>query len=224
MKEKINRFERKWVYKSSDHLSLINELIKSNLFFSKQYPNRKVNSLYFDDTNYSSIIENLDGVSEKKKVRLRWYGQSNQLLNPTLEIKSKKGFETTKEISKIHELDGLKFNNFENLEFIKLRVNSKIKTKKIIYPVLTTNYEREYFVSNNNKVRATVDYNLKSINVGNFSQIDLIKNFNPSCILELKYSTNIDKFVRQNLKEVTLRLSRNSKFINSAFVTPSYFS
>tara|TARA_B100000787_G_scaffold111113_1_gene82695 strand:+ start:3411 stop:3617 length:207 start_codon:yes stop_codon:yes gene_type:complete len=67
MENKVNRFERKWVYKANEHLTLINTLIKSNLFFCKQYPDRKVNSIYFDDLNYSSIIENLDGVSKKKK-------------------------------------------------------------------------------------------------------------------------------------------------------------
>jgi len=69
MKNKVSRFERKWVYSNNDHLVLVNALIRSNFFFCKQYPNRKVNSIYFDDINYSSILENLDGVSEKKKIR-----------------------------------------------------------------------------------------------------------------------------------------------------------
>ncbi len=67
MLTKINRYERKWIYRSNDHLTLINSLIRSNLFFNKQYPNRRVNSIYFDDINYSSIRQNLDGISEKKK-------------------------------------------------------------------------------------------------------------------------------------------------------------
>ena len=71
--------------------------IISNFFFRKQYPDRKVNSIYFDDINYSSILENLDGVSSKKKIRVRWYGSQNKLINPILEIKSKKGFVTKKE-------------------------------------------------------------------------------------------------------------------------------
>jgi len=68
--KKINRFERKWIYKANEHLTLVNALIKSNLFFFKQYPDRKVNSIYFDDINYSSIMENLDGVYQKKKLEL----------------------------------------------------------------------------------------------------------------------------------------------------------
>ena len=99
-----------------------------------------------------------------------------------------------------------------------------LKQKKIIYPVLTTHYEREYFISSNGKIRATVDYNLKSIFLSNLSQIDIIKNFKNICILELKYSTGLDKYVREHLKEISLRLSKNSKFVNSAFEKPKFFS
>jgi SPX domain protein involved in polyphosphate accumulation len=224
MENKVNRFERKWVYRANEHLTLINALIKSNLFFYKQYPDRRVNSIYFDDINCSSIIENLDGVSKKKKIRIRWYGEKSKLINPMLEIKSKKGFETNKKTYQINELNDLTFKNFKNLELIKNIVNSKNKTKNIIYPILTTHYDRQYLVSNNGCVRATVDYNLKSVHLKNLSQIDIIKNFSSTCILEVKYPTNLDKYVRQNLSEMTLRLSRNSKYINSAFETPNYFS
>tara|TARA_B110001452_G_scaffold252950_1_gene243197 strand:- start:383 stop:1057 length:675 start_codon:yes stop_codon:yes gene_type:complete len=224
MVNKINRFERKWIYRSSNHLILINSLIRSNFFFNKQYPDREVNSIYFDDNNYSSIKQNLDGVSEKKKIRVRWYGAQSKLVKPVLEIKSKRGLETKKETFKISELNDLEYVDFKNLELIKDIVNSKNKTKNIVSPILTTNYDRQYFISNNGSVRATVDYNLKSTYLKNFSQLSIIKNFSSSCILEIKYPTNLDKYVRRNLKEITLRLSKNSKFINSAFETPSYLS
>tara|TARA_B100000795_G_C22782016_1_gene432802 strand:- start:53 stop:727 length:675 start_codon:yes stop_codon:yes gene_type:complete len=224
MLDKINRFERKWLYRSNDFLTLINSLIRSNLFFSTQHPNRRVNSIYFDNANLSSIRQNLDGVSEKKKIRVRWYGSQNQLMNPILEIKSKKGMITNKETYKIEELEGLQFPDLKNLDLIKNVVNSKNKSKNIIEPILTTNYDRQYFVSNNSKVRATVDYNLHSINLKNLSQMQIVKNFSFICVLEIKYPTNLDKYVRQNLKEITLRLSKNSKFINSAFDLPSHFS
>ena len=221
MLTKINRYERKWIYRSNDHLTLINSLIRSNLFFNKQYPNRRVNSIYFDDINYSSIRQNLDGISEKKKIRVRWYGAQNQLVNPVLEIKNKKGLETRKETYKISELDGLKFPDFKNLDLIKNTVNLQKKSKNTILPILTTNYDRQYFVSNNGKIRATIDYNLKSIHLKNPSQMEIVKIFSSTCILEIKYPTNLDKYVRLNLKEITLRLSKNSKYINSAFNLPS---
>ena len=90
MKKKINRYERKWIFNNGDYLKLINSLLRSNFFFRYQYPKRKVNSIYFDDQNLSSIRENLDGISNKRKIRIRWYGNSKILISPVLEIKSKK--------------------------------------------------------------------------------------------------------------------------------------
>ena len=224
MKNKLNRFERKWVFRSKNYLSLINSLLRSDLFFTNQYPNRKVNSIYFDDLNFSSIRENLDGVSNKKKIRVRWYGKKNILTKPQLEIKSKKGAETIKKNFSMNELNNLKFIDYKNLDKINNLVNLKIKSKKIIKSLLSTHYEREYFVSNDSKIRATVDYNLQSIYLNNLSQLNIIKNFNKVCILELKYPVKLDKFVRQKLKNITLRLTKNSKFVNSAFETPRFFS
>ena len=224
MQKKINRFERKWIFKSNNYLVLINSLIRSNLFFKKHYPKRRVNSIYFDTSNYASIRENLDGVSNKKKIRLRWYGKSDRITNPILEIKSKKGFETKKENIKISELDNLIFRSLKNLEIIQNKINETIKTKKTIYPILTTNYDREYYISYNDKIRATVDYNLKSRFLKNLTQMDITKNFTKVCILELKYPIKSDQYVRSNLKQITLRLSKNSKFINSAFEIPKYLS
>ena len=224
MKNKVNRFERKWLFRSNNYLALINSLIRSKLFFRTQYPLRKVNSIYFDTYDYNSIRENLDGVSNKKKIRIRWYGDKNVTKNPIIETKSKKGFETKKESMPVRELHDLKVFNLKNLKILKETINSKLKQKKIIYPVLTTHYQREYFISLNGKIRATIDYDLKSIFLNNLSQIDIIKNFKNICILEFKYSTSLDKYVRKNLKDISLRLSKNSKFVNSAFEKPKFFS
>ena len=224
MKNKVNRFERKWLFRSNNYLALINSLIRSKLFFRTQYPLRKVNSIYFDTYDYKSIRENLDGVSNKKKIRIRWYGDKNTTKNPIIETKSKKGFETKKESMPIRELNDLKVFSLKNLKILKETINLKLKQKKIIYPVLTTHYEREYFISLNGKIRATIDYDLKSVFLNNSSQIDIIKNFKNICILEFKYSTGLDKYVRENLKDISLRLSKNSKFVNSAFEKPKFFS
>ena len=100
----------------------------------------------------------------------------------------------------------------------------KLRLKQTTNPVLTTHYRREYFVSSDKKIRATVDFNLQSIFLNNLSQIDIVKNFKNICILEFKYSIGLDKYVRKNLKDITLRLSKNSKFVNSAIEKPKFFS
>ena len=94
---KINRYERKWIFKNINELEVTNILLRANLLFRFQYDNRSVNSIYFDDLNYSSIKENLDGVAEKKKYRIR------------LLIRSKNQIFMQKKLIKI--LDKMKISN-----------------------------------------------------------------------------------------------------------------
>ena len=47
----------------------------------------------------------------------------------------------------IKELENINLSNFKSLELVKQKVNLKLKMKKTIYPILTTHYEREYFIS-----------------------------------------------------------------------------
>jgi len=217
MLENIHRYERKWVYRNKDYLQLINSLLRSNFFFRYQFQNRKVNSIYFDDNKFSSIIENLDGINNKKKIRVRWYGLTNVIVNPVIEIKTKRGFQNEK---KIISLKSFKNNNSLDYKFLKnltQKVNEVIKSKKFYFPILSTHYNREYFISNNFNIRATVDHDLESVFIKNESEFSMKKKFLSECILELKYSTHLDEIVRLNLKQMTLRLSKNSKYINSFF-------
>ena len=188
------RFERKWVYYSNNSLNLINSLIRSKFFFRYQFPKRKVNSIYFEDKNYSSIIQNLDGVNKKKKLRLRWYGDKSKIIDPKFEFKNKIGFISKKKQIKIEEFNELDFPKILNLKKIHDVINQKKFNRKIIYPLISTHYEREYLVSADSSIRATVDYNLECIHLKNFSQIKLNKNFSNITLLEIKCPTNLFNF------------------------------
>ena len=58
------RYERKYVFENLDLESLIVNLYNSS-FFRDHYPEREVNSIYFDQ-NFSSLIENIEGISNEK--------------------------------------------------------------------------------------------------------------------------------------------------------------
>ena len=224
MKYRAKRIERKWTYNNVNNLILYNALLRSNFFFSVHYPKRKINSLYFDDLNYSSINENLDGVSEKKKYRIRWYGSKNKLNNPIFEIKSKKNYESFKRLINLKKLNNLFIFKHENLNFVKEFLNNQYRFNKIIYPVLTTHYDREYLISNNGLIRATLDYNIQSVFLKENNDLNINRNYYSNTILEIKYDVNLDKYVRENLKNISSRLSKNSKFVNSALTISSSYS
>ena len=215
----IKRYERKWVFDSIDHNQLFILLNRSNFLFMNQFADRQVNSIYFDDENYSSIIQNIDGISEKKKYRLRWYGDFKIIANPTLEIKSKKGFEVYKknfDFPKIANFNLLNYNDIEKIEFL---INANFSFKNKLIPILTTHYLRSYFISSNKLIRSTVDRNLKSLLLYKNRNLNIIKEYK-DIILEFKYDLDLDEYVRNNLGHISSRFSKNSKFINAATIAP----
>ena len=175
----MDRYERKWVFDNIDYNQLSILLYRSKLFFSTQYQNRKVNSIYFDDQIYSAIKQNVEGVNNKKKYRLRWYGNLNKITNSVFEVKKKKGFVVKKEHFFLKKLNNLNLLNYDHLNKIEKFINDNFKFKNKLSPVLTTHYLRSYFISSNDLVRATIDVNLKSLPLyknSNISALAAIQN------------------------------------------------
>ena len=56
------------------------------------------------------------------------------------------------------------------------------------------------------------------------NDLNINRNYYSRTILEMKYDINLDNYVRENLKSISARLSRNSKFVSSALTTPSSLS
>jgi SPX domain protein involved in polyphosphate accumulation len=215
----LKRFEKKWVFNTIDHNQLFILLNRSNFSFVNQFSDRQVNSIYFDDEHYTSVNQNIDGISEKKKYRLRWYGDFKNITKPTFEIKSKKGFEVSKKNFDLPKLPDFNLLNYNDIKKIELLINSNFNFKNKLFPILTTHYLRSYFISANKLVRSTVDRNLKSLSLYNNRNLNIIKEYK-DIILEFKYDLNLDDYVRSNLGNISARISKNSKFVNAATITP----
>ena len=80
---------------------LINELSKYEVesivklhpaMFSEIFHERSVNNIYFDTHQLKNYFENIEGETNRAKVRVRWYGSLFGVIkNPILEVKVKKG-------------------------------------------------------------------------------------------------------------------------------------
>ncbi len=222
--ENFERMERKWTFsqKQIDLNQLIISIYKSSFRFSELYQPRQVNSLYFDDKDFTCINDNLDGINSKRKIRVRWYGKKYPIKESWLEIKEKKGFICRKTIKKIKFEKDINFD-FEGINYLKEIVLKMIKNKKNLIPILSTHYKRNYYISGNKKIRATLDYNLQSNQIVYKNSYNFKKNF-LDFVYELKYNISDDKYVRGNMSNVSGRYSKNSKYINSAINKPLYFS
>ena len=205
------RYEKKWVFNKIDKETLFSNLITSKLFFREQFKERTVNSIYFDTLNFKSAIDNLSGVSDREKFRVRWYGDYlDQFKQPILENKIKKNFQGQKIYFKLDEFNNKKLDQ-KNLLNLTKKINDLIPNKNL-YPVSMTNYKRIYLISSNNEIRATLDYDIKYRKLSHYIENFFLKV--EEVILELKYSTNIDSYLRNQISGIT-RISKNSKYINS---------
>ena len=83
------RYEIKFVLDNAG-LADAMQWLYTNTTANKSYNNRMVNSIYFDDVNFSSVRDNLAGIAQRNKLRLRWYGNQKNSL-PIFEVKTKNG-------------------------------------------------------------------------------------------------------------------------------------
>ena len=203
-----NRIEKKFVLgKHKD--DFLKKLLLSN-GFNKQYPDRVINSIYMDTVNYDFAKDNISGISNRKKIRFRWYNQD--LKKIYFEVKNKRNFNVWKNIEKIEpsidekSLVGYLKKNLNNMIF---ECNNNFNNKL----VLKTNYKRSYWLSNNKKIRATIDINLNANSINFFKK----KIYFNDTILEFKFSPKDENYFRIfYLNKISyLRSQKYSKYIRS---------
>ncbi len=182
------RVENKFVISKNKVFEFKKWMKKNN--YKILYPKRKINSVYFDNKNFTIYTDSLEGITPRKKIRLRTYSNNflniNNKFNYEIKISSVEGrFKT----SKIYETDIMKiFNGIYDKQY------------GMCYPVLNVIYEREYF--SNNKSRITIDTNIKYFKIdgkriSKHSKVD--KHFvveNKSKFAE--QSTMLDQFIFEN--------------------------
>ena len=106
-----------------------------------------VNSLYYDTNSYYFARQNLDGISKRYKVRIRYYDDVSALNKPILEIKSRIGNVGTKYRIELDK-DQL-INNSFSLSYINENRNIPIELMDylpLIEPKLIVNYHRKYYI------------------------------------------------------------------------------
>ena len=78
--------------------------IDLNVKCQYEHEDRIVNSIYYDTNDFKSAQDNLAGISDRKKYRIRWYNYE-EVVTPKLEVKIKNGSVGTKKIFPLPKLD-----------------------------------------------------------------------------------------------------------------------
>jgi len=171
-------------------------LFKKNT--KRLYETRNVESLYFDNKNKDMFNDSIEGLTPRKKIRIRYYPKSKS-----------KDLNLEKKISSVE-------GRFKLSKKINQKIFKKIKRQGIYdsqygwcHPLILVTYKREYFKLGNTRI--TIDNN---INYKNFDNSSIKKD--KDIIVEIK-SNFLDQL--ENIqKKFPFQNIRFSKYCNGVSV------
>ena len=202
------RYERKYKIESISTEVVRQIVINHPVSFRKIFPDRKVNNIYFDNIVLSAYFENVNGVSERRKLRVRWYGEDIfKIENPKLEIKIKTNQLGYKESFEVDDFQ------LDDLKKLTTAISSKIKSFNIFQPTLLNSYLRSYYGTNDGKYRITIDRDLKYFSFLNAKQFTRFQIEDQAVVLELKYDESLDEAASFILQYIPFRYSKSSKYV-----------
>ena len=213
------RYERKFLISNLD-LREVESVIKFNPFiFSEIFYKRRVNNIYLDSLDFENYMDNIQGNSDRVKIRIRWYGEMFGLIEkPVLEIKIKQNKLGEK---RRFPLKPFVLDKRVSNDFLQKKVFNKsnlpawlIETLKLYKVSLLNSYKRRYFISRDKQYRITLDEDLIFFKIGNrnnsFKEKILDKK---NTILELKYNRKNDWKASQITQYFPFRMTKSSKYV-----------
>ena len=202
------RYERKYRVESINP-QLVEQVVRMHpASFRKAYPDRKVNNIYFDTASFSTFYENQSGIANRQKHRVRWYGEFMQIIqNPILETKVKENFLGYKKSQPLPHMA------LSEMDQIKKLVNQNLEDTNELEPVLINAYRRSYWVTPNQLIRLTVDWEMQFhqwFKQPRFSQYQLQDT---AVVVELKYPKNQEAVASHIMQYLPFRITKNSKYV-----------
>ena len=171
----------------------------------RTFPNRTINSLYFDTASLNDYHDSEEGTVPRKKIRVRWYGTSR------FEGVATGTLETKKTLSNHREKTSVSIKGITQEEILSL-VNN-LRGEKLI-PVVVVTYQRQYF-QNKKHHRFTLDSKIVYSNISRTFKY-LNRTFDYTNILELKINTNIDSSIAMNdYADLQTRFSKYCEAVKS---------
>ena len=148
------RYERKYRIESIP-IPWIEQVLRTHpAGFRPLFPQRQVNNIYFDTPALDEFYQNVSGTPQRRKHRMRWYGETTpQLPKTVFEVKIKDNELGSKESQALGDTLWTDlpahFEQIPALRYLPLR------------PVLVNSYERTYWGTANGKFRITLDWNMR---------------------------------------------------------------
>ncbi len=219
MGEQPYRYERKFLVDQID-IHQVRALIRRHpAVFYEPYPPRYVNNLYVDTEGMENYFDNVSGASDRRKVRIRWYGDLfSTVENPMLEFKVKRGMVGTK-----HSYPFAPFTldeRFCHLYYLDVLRSAALLPPQVreymheVHVVLCNRYYRRYFATKDHRFRVTIDAQMtfyqvrKAVNRFVYKYVDYNQ-----VVVELKYGAALDGEAERISSFFPFSLTKNSKYV-----------
>lgn len=208
------RYEIKFILNSEELLETYSFLKHEGAI--KAFPDRSINSLYFDTINFDSIKDNLSGLSNRQKVRLRWYEKIINEDPAFLEIKKRIGRLGCKDRYEIDSLTNKNINTKSLNEIKNILFSFIFKNQclldEIYLPTLFVKYDREYYETD--FFRITLDRNINYSDVSLYNKLDHFTPFQyKGYILEFKFKPDLKDTISKKIKYFNIIPKRHSKYL-----------
>ncbi|MBN1956459.1 MAG: polyphosphate polymerase domain-containing protein [Anaerolineae bacterium] len=218
MNEALFRYERKFLVDQLD-AHQVRMLVKLHpALFVQPYPPRFVNNVYFDSPGLDFYHDNVRGVSDRIKVRVRWYGDLlGAIKQPTLEFKVKRGLVGAKEqypLAPFQLAPGVSNGRLQGLLRESPLPGWAVACLHNLSAVLVNRYERWYFATRDGAYRVTVDTGLTFYRVGQLRSSLAHRQVDPvHVIVELKYGAAHEKGAGRVSGYFPFRVTKSSKYV-----------
>lgn len=214
------RHEIKFVSYASEYSRLLNWLRLRSVGFYSPYSARRINNAYFDTWDYRAFAENLAGVSARRKLRYRWYGSDVYPAAGVLELKEKQnlfGWKKRFSIATAPHSDGDSWRDIIEKLRQQLPAAGKLHLDQNPMPVMINRYDREYFVTADGIIRATIDRHQQVFEqrYGALPNVDRIMPMQDTIVMEFKFPASARPAAMQILNSIPLRIGRHSKYMNA---------
>ena len=212
------RYEIKFVAYEQEFHRLLHWIKMHGAGFASPYPDRRINNVYFDTQDCKAYTENLSGASSRRKVRYRWYGDSNQIDKGVLEVKCKRnyfGWKQHMRVSSPPDKGGSSWQEIRKNILAELSGDGKRILLNNPNPVLINQYDRKYFVTHDGAIRLTVDRNQNVWDQRYKPKPNYLHRANlcKSLVVEVKFNRGEQAYASQIIQGIPLRVSRNSKYM-----------
>lgn len=197
------RIERKFVFENQLQSDNIFQNILKNFVIKKIFESRQINSVYLDTKKLDYLHDNLSGIKNRIKSRIRFYSDNNtQIIYEEKIKKNEIGFKK----KTVLKTDGKINLNFENSIKIFKESNFFLKSKYFLKETLFVQYNRKYFIDIFGNF-ITYDTDICFSDVEYFKKPIMYKK----AVIEYKiFENNFKNNLFYNFKQ---RYSRHSKYV-----------